>query len=501
MKLSELLKLFPEIKKETYETNSEEEINFVRTDSRISGPSDLFCVPLSLGEKGIDYAKNSSSRFILLNSNFTFSDPVGKILLRTDADPEVFAGPIASAILGNPSKTLQVIGITGTNGKTSLTHILAFLGEKQGKACGLIGTTGVKFKGKLVDTGYTTPDPSSLQEILKEMADSGVEYVFMEASSHGLKLGRTKGVRFQAGIFSNLTQDHLDFHSNMRDYLESKAILFQELETNEENFGVIDAGAPGGKEMYEHVVSSSPHLSIYTLGEGDGQIPIHNPIFSLEKTEYEILLPDHLGGPTKIRTNLLGGFNIRNTALAFITGLALGWEKSKLLSALEKIPQIPGRFQIYYSPDRSRMAVVDYAHTPDALENILNSIRESQPKELIALFGCGGDRDKTKRPKMGKIAQDLADQVILTSDNPRTEDPESILDDIQEGFTKGYLPLYRDADRAAAIRFGISRLKEGGCLLVAGKGHEDYQIIGKEKRHFDDGEEIQKAFETVQNSL
>ncbi|WP_276329218.1 Mur ligase family protein, partial [Leptospira adleri] len=200
------------------------------------------------------------------------------------------------------------------------------------------------------------------------------------------------------------------------------------------------------------------------------------------------------GASRSIHTNLLGSFNVRNTALAWITGIGIGLDPQKMLSSLERIPQIPGRFQIVYSKDRSRMAVVDYAHTPDALENIIRSVRDSKPKRLITLFGCGGDRDRSKRPKMARIAEELSDQVILTSDNPRTEEAESILDEIQSGFSKGFRPLLREADRAKAIAEGVAVLPEGGCLLVAGKGHEEYQIIGKEKRHFSDVEQVQKAF-------
>lgn len=494
MKLSDLLNLFPNIQLISGSFTSDETFDFVRTDSRKLNPNDLFCLPDSSGDKGAEYAKAAPSKYILIGSKLKIPKLENKIVLKVDSDPESLAGPIASVILGDPSSRLKVIGVTGTNGKTSLTHILAYLGESQGKSCGIIGTTGVKFKGILSDTGYTTPDPSSLQSILKEMYDAGVEYVFMEASSHGLKLGRTNGVHFKVGVFSNLTQDHLDFHPNMEDYRNSKALLFSSLALNPETFGVIDSDAPGGREFKSVVEANSPDLKIFSLGRSSGEFEIHSEAFSLEKTSYQIRLSDDWGGDTEVNTNLLGGFNVRNTALAFVTALGLGWEKKSILSALESIPQIPGRFQIYYSKDRSRMAVVDYAHTPDALENILRSIRKSKPKELIALFGCGGDRDKTKRPKMAKIAQELADKVILTSDNPRTENPESILDDIQAGFSAGYSPMIREADRAKAILYGISHLKEGGCLLVAGKGHEDYQIIGKDKRHFDDGEEIRKAF-------
>ncbi|TGK06381.1 UDP-N-acetylmuramoyl-L-alanyl-D-glutamate--2,6-diaminopimelate ligase [Leptospira fletcheri] len=494
MKLSVLLKAFPEIRTSS-PFSSEEEVGYVRTDSRRLSERDLFCVPDSLGPKGREYAALSTCRFVLFSDRENASRELpGKIVLYSRIDPDRLAGRIASFLLDYPSEKLKVVGVTGTNGKTSLTHILASLGEAAGKRTAVIGTVGVKFQGKKLDTGYTTPDACSLQEILNEMQIAGVEYVFMEASSHGLKLGRTLGTVFRAGIFTNLTQDHLDFHPDMEDYLKSKSILFRSLGKDPSVFGVLDLSVSGGKEMQELLSADCPNLKLYALGEKGKEFGISNEEFSLTETTYDLNLPIAWGGPVKVRTNLLGGFNVRNTALALTAGFAFGWEKSLLLEALGRIPQIPGRFQIYYSPDRSRMAVVDYAHTPDALKNILTSVRESNPKELILLFGCGGDRDRTKRPQMAGIAESLADRVILTSDNPRTEDPESILDEIQAGFSPGYLPVFRTADRAAAIRKGVLLLKEGGCLLVAGKGHEDYQIIGKEKRHFDDGEEIQKAW-------
>ncbi|EQA38765.1 UDP-N-acetylmuramoyl-L-alanyl-D-glutamate--2,6-diaminopimelate ligase [Leptospira inadai serovar Lyme str. 10] len=494
MKLSALLEAFPGIKVLSPSFDGAEEVAFVRTDSRQLSSRDLFCVPNSLGAKGIEYATESIGRFLLFQDGTRIPDLPSKIILTSPQDPEKYAGKIASLLLGNPSASLKVIGITGTNGKTSLTYILASLGQAVGANCGIIGTVGVRFQGKKKDTGYTTPDACSLQLILREMSDAGIEYVFMEASSHGLKLDRTDGVRFFAGVFTNLTQDHLDFHPNMEDYLRSKSLLFQSMKSEPNAFGVLDLSSPGGLEMHDLIRKLCPELKLFVIEDGSGELKISNEEFSLQGTEYDFEIPSRWGGRARIHTNLLGGFNIRNTALALTTAFGLGWPRNSLLEALRSIPQIPGRFQLYYSPDRSRMAVVDYAHTPDALENILKSVRESKPKELIVLFGCGGDRDRAKRPQMARIAERLADKVILTSDNPRTENPEAILDEIQSGFSPGFAPFLREADRAVAIRRGISVLEEGGCLLVAGKGHEDYQIIGKEKRHFDDGEEIQKAW-------
>ncbi|PJZ69393.1 UDP-N-acetylmuramoyl-L-alanyl-D-glutamate--2,6-diaminopimelate ligase [Leptospira perolatii] len=497
MKLSTLLEQFSELElgsefpKEKLEKVN---ISYIRTDSRKVQDADIFCIPDSLGEAGLKYAFESKAKVILLRKWSSEPKIPGKIILYTPADAEAYSGKIASFLLGDPSKKIKVIGVTGTNGKTSLTHILYSLGQACGKSCGLIGTVGVKFGGKFLDTGYTTPDGPQLQEILKQMADSDIEYVFMEASSHGLKLGRTGGVDFSAGIFTNLTQDHLDFHLSMQDYLESKAILFSSMERNSNAFAVIDSESPGGGEMRSLISASLPKLRTISIGRDPKSLQIEGIEFSLQGTKYRIALDSKFASSAEIHTNLLGRFNVRNTALAFLTALELGWDKETSIKALRNIPQIPGRFEIYYSPDKSRMAVVDYAHTPDALENILLSVRDSKPTELITLFGCGGDRDRTKRPKMAKIAEQLSDKVILTSDNPRTEDPDRILDEIEKGFSQDYKPILRERDRSVAIQSGIAILPAGGCLLVAGKGHENYQIIGREKRHFDDGEEIQKAW-------
>lgn len=532
MKLANLLHKFPELKIRSLpsgENPDSIEVDYIQSDSRRANESDIFCVADSIGSKREEFITNTKASLILLsegvvvsvekgavtNSNLqnetstaiagsndsisSFKIPSSKTVLECKGDPEQLQGPIASFLLGDPSKDLEIVAVTGTNGKTSLTNILFALATDQGKKCGLIGTIGVKFGDRLIDTGYTTPDASSLNLILKQMKDSGVTTVFMEASSHGLKLGRMNGIAIKAGVFTNLTQDHLDFHSDMNDYFESKFRLFEILDRSKSPFAVLDYASPGGQDLYDKILNKLAGLSVDALDGPSKEWKVDDLSLTLQGTSYTIVLPNDVKGQTEgrectIRTNLLGSFNVRNTALAFITGARLGLDLQKMLSSLEKIPQIPGRFQIVYSKDRSRMAVVDYAHTPDALENIISSVRDSQPKRLITLFGCGGDRDRTKRPKMARIAEELSDQVILTSDNPRTEPPESILDEIQTGFSPGFKPLLREVDRARAIAEGVAALPEGGCLLVAGKGHEEYQIIGKEKRRFSDVEEVQKAF-------
>ncbi|WP_016752327.1 UDP-N-acetylmuramoyl-L-alanyl-D-glutamate--2,6-diaminopimelate ligase [Leptospira kirschneri] len=501
MKLTSLLLKFPELKLRSYPSEKNPnsiEIEYIQSDSRKTNENDIFCVADSIGSKKKEFISNTKASLILLRTDSNVvNDSLevmnsSKVFLECETDPEQLQGEIASFLLGNPSKDLEIVAVTGTNGKTSLTNILFSLAKDQGINCGLIGTIGVKFGDRVIDTGYTTPDASSLNLILKQMKEEGITTVFMEASSHGLKLGRMNGISIRAGVFTNLTQDHLDFHSDMEDYFESKFRLFEILDFSKSAFAVLDYSAPNGSKLYHKILNRFPDLPINVLDGIDKKWKVNDISLNLQGTYYTLNLSENR--KQKISTNLLGSFNVRNTALAFLTGVGIGLDLEKMSNSLKKIPQIPGRFQIVYSRDRSRMAVVDYAHTPDALENIIRSVRDSQPKRLITLFGCGGDRDRTKRPKMARIAEELSDQVILTSDNPRTEKPETILDEIQTGFSSDFVPLLREVDRAKAIAEGISCLPEGGCLLVAGKGHEEYQIIGKEKRHFSDVEEVQKAF-------
>ncbi|XDD51071.1 UDP-N-acetylmuramoyl-L-alanyl-D-glutamate--2,6-diaminopimelate ligase [Leptospira sp. WS92.C1] len=494
--LTTLLREFPELKSSSIPQGTNPDlilVDFIQSDSRKATENDIFCIPESANIKKEEYISNTKANVILIKTGFSLKSASSKIILECETDPEQLQGRIASFLLGHPSKDLEIVAVTGTNGKTSLTNILFALAKDQGRNCGLIGTIGVKFGDKLIDTGYTTPDASSLNLILKQMKDDGVDTVFMEASSHGLKLGRINGISVKAGVFTNLTQDHLDFHPDMNDYFESKFRLFELLDRNRSPFAIVDYVSPGGKELYEKIRSRLPDLQTHALDGPRGEWKIADLSLSLRGTSYSLSREQQVG-TWNLKTNLLGSFNVRNTGLAFLTGAELGLDIETMSDSLARIPQIPGRFQIVYSKDQSRMAVIDYAHTPDALENIIRSVRDSQPKRLITLFGCGGDRDRGKRPKMARIAEELSDQVILTSDNPRTEHAESILDEIQTGFSPSFRSLFREVDRAKAIAKGVEILPEGGCLLVAGKGHEEYQIIGKEKRHFSDVEEVQKAF-------
>lgn len=478
-------------------------VNYIWGDSRKLTPGDIFVLPDDATDKQESYIEMALSKGIetvlISKKNLKLSN-IQKFTNILESDKAVgdTHGKLASCLSGNPSKKLKVVGITGTNGKTSLTFILFNLAKMVGKKVGLIGTVQIQINEKVLESHYTTPEPSSLNLLLKQMLEEGVEYVFMEISSHGLKLGRVAGIELTCAGFTNLTQDHLDFHETMDDYLDSKFKIFTLLDSSsvKNKFGLIAGDTPGGSDMIQKIVENNISSPIFILGKS-GEFNFTNSSLSLLGSEYrfhkkEKNLP--FIEVRKIRTNLLGNFNIFNTAFAISIAFELGFPWEKVIQSLEFLPTVPGRFQVIPFPDKSRIAVVDYAHTPDALENILKSCVEITPKQIICVFGCGGDRDRTKRPLMGKIAEQFSDYVIITSDNPRTENPTSILDEIEAGFSRGFKRYEKIEDRRVAIERGIALLEKEGILVVAGKGHETYQIIGKEKTKFDDFEEIENAF-------
>ncbi|TGM78694.1 UDP-N-acetylmuramoyl-L-alanyl-D-glutamate--2,6-diaminopimelate ligase [Leptospira levettii] len=501
MKLIDILKKFPEIK--LIKGESDVLIHYVWADSRKLTPSDIFVLPMGSDDVLESYLQMAhklgcqvvlvSKRNLKLKGLSLFST-----LLESDEPLGDLHGKLASLLLGYPSKKLKIIGITGTNGKTSLTFILFHIAKKLGKKVALIGTVQIQILDRILESGYTTPDASSLNLLLKEMVEEGVEYVFMEMSSHGLKLGRVSGLEITCAGFTNLTQDHLDFHESMDDYFESKFKIFQLLEQSsvKNKFGLVAGDVSFGDKMIQKIRETNLKSPIYILGKS-GEFHYSNTKLSLLGSEYRFHKKEKNLPFIEVRTvhtNLLGNFNVFNTAFAMSIAYELGFPWDDVVKAVETIPTVPGRFHVVPFPDKSRIAVVDYAHTPDALENILKSCVEIRPKQLICLFGCGGDRDRTKRPQMAKIAETLADYVILTSDNPRTENPEMILDEIEAGFSRGFKRYEKITDRSLAIKRAVSLLEKDGILVVAGKGHETYQILGKEKIKFVDFEEIESAF-------
>lgn len=388
----------------------------------------------------------------------------------------------------DPSEKLIMIGVTGTNGKTTCTFLLKSIIESEGLNCGIIGTTGIFSGNKKIPATHTTPESREIAKILSEMVNDGMKYVIMEVSSHALVQHRTDYIKFKAAIFTNLTHDHLDYHKNMQSYAESKKLLFSSLEPD--SFAIINYDS----EWAEFMVEGIKCKNILTVGREKGSdYLIKRQKSDLSGIEYIIL---HNSNLINVITKLSGDFNIDNTALSAIAAQAVGISRHSIQHGLSITNGAPGRMEKIILKNNAA-AIIDYAHTPDALQkalltckSVLNNDKKSKAK-LICIFGCGGDRDKTKRPEMGKISSDIADLTIITSDNPRSEDPSHIINDIVNGINtaSNYIAI---TDRAEAIKYAAEHSNSNDIILIAGKGHEDYQIIGNEKLHFDDKEEVIK---------
>jgi UDP-N-acetylmuramoyl-L-alanyl-D-glutamate--2,6-diaminopimelate ligase len=420
-------------------------------------------------------------------------------------------GKISSNFYGDPSSRIRLIGITGTNGKTTTTYLLESILKKAGCKVGVIGTINYRFGGKTIPAPNTTPESLDLQRILGEMLREGTSHVIMEVSSHGLDLDRIYGCQFDGAVFTNLTSEHLDYHKTLEQYFDSKKRLFSDYlvkSLKEKRFAVTNDDDPRGGKIVEGI--KLPVIR-YGLNSSSG-ITADQVVSSFEGLSCRIKTPE---GDIFVHSKLIGNFNLYNILAAVAVGIAMGLPLETLKQGVEGLEGVAGRFEKVVN-QRGIHVIVDYAHTHDALERVLLGLRdilESGARsngKMITVFGCGGDRDRTKRPLMGEIAGKYSDLAILTSDNPRTEDPLAILGEVEMGFQslrlrrwnpdeiklwrfgKGYLKV---PDRREAIGMAIRLAQPSDTVLIAGKGHEDYQIIGKKKFPFDDRIEAKKALE------
>ena len=398
---------------------------------------------------------------------------------------------IADRFYSSPSKGINLIGITGTNGKTTVTHLIQKIFEENEQKCALIGTLGYKLssKGEYRDAKHTTPQAPELQATLRMIKDvEKIDNVVMEVSSHALDQNRVGGCRFNGAVLTNLTQDHLDYHITMDNYFKAKAILFENLK--EGCFAVINAD-DNYAEKFLSVVPEG--VRKYTYGvKNNADIMAKNINFSLNGAEFTLV---ENGNEHKVNLHMNGMFSVYNVLAAVTASLAMGIDIKVALKALENVHGVAGRFEVVV---KKPLVIVDYAHTPDGLENVLKSAREITPTDgkLICVFGCGGDRDATKRPKMGAIAERLADKIIITSDNPRSEDPQIIITDIIAGLKSVNTEnVIVEPDRGTAIALIKTIASNNDVVVIAGKGHEDYQILKDKTIHFDDREEARKVFE------
>jgi UDP-N-acetylmuramoyl-L-alanyl-D-glutamate--2,6-diaminopimelate ligase len=392
----------------------------------------------------------------------------------------------------NPSSRLDLYGVTGTNGKTTSTYLLSQILGQAGQRTGVIGTMGAFLDGEPIPSDRTTPEANDLQRLLDEMANRGAQAVAMEVSSHALALGRVRGCRFAGAVFTNLTQDHLDFHHTFEEYFQAKALLFTEYadETGPDFRAAINVDDADGKRLFPLVRGQKVSFGITPLAD----VRVEEVELSPKGARFRLVSP---WGATEMRLPLMGNFNVSNALGVAALALSVGIPFDDVVSSLSAAKGVPGRFE-QVDEGQPFSVVVDYAHTPDGLENVLRTARGITPGRVICVFGCGGDRDPGKRPKMGRIAGDLSDVAFVTSDNPRSENPDAIIVQILGGITSDTpARVEAIADRREAIYAAIQEARPGDLVMIAGKGHEDYQIFAHETVHFDDREVAREALHAL----
>ncbi|MGN0635107.1 MAG: UDP-N-acetylmuramoyl-L-alanyl-D-glutamate--2,6-diaminopimelate ligase [Acutalibacteraceae bacterium] len=389
---------------------------------------------------------------------------------------------LCAAYFGEPAQQLTLIGVTGTNGKTTTCFLLHDILSRMGISCGLLGTIKNVAGDVELPSTLTTPDPFELHGLFRKMVDAGCTHCVMEASSQALAQRRLEGVHFRAAIFTNLTQDHLDYHGTFENYIASKHLLFTQTD-----LAVVNADDDASAAMTQDI--DCPVVT-FSAKRDSADYTAKNQQIRAAGVEYELVGKGTIG---RVRFRVPGTFSVYNSMGALVCLAELGFALKDMLTHVAAFETIPGRMEVVRT-DTPYTVIIDYAHTPDALENVLGTLREITEGKIITVFGCGGDRDSTKRPIMGKIAAACSDMLIVTSDNPRTEDPERILDDIMEGIPKNRPSVYRICDRREAIAKALKKAKAGDVILLAGKGQETYQIIGTVKTHLDEREVVADYF-------
>lgn len=475
MKLHDLLKGL-DIVSVTGDLNTE--ITNIAYDSRKVEENTLFiCIKgfNSDGHKYIESAIKKGAKAFLVQEDINIE---GYTFIKVE-DTRASMANVADNFYNNPSKELGVIGVTGTNGKTSITTFLSEILSLNNKKVGLVGTIKIFDGDKEVESSSTTPESIDLQKYFRNMLDNGCDYCAMEVSSHSLVLNRVDETEFKLGIFTNLTPDHLDFHKDLEDYRNAKEKLFYK--TTKAN--IINIDDEGGAKIYENI--KSLNTPCYTYGiDNKADFMAKDIKIDASGVSYTLVTPTY---EEKMFVPVPGKFTVYNTLAVIAACYMLNIPKEIVKEGLGKTKGVAGRFETITN-DKGISVIVDYAHTPDALENILNTAKGFAKSNIITVFGCGGDRDTTKRPLMGAIAQRLSDICIVTSDNPRTEDPKLIIEDILKGLDKNKENYRVVVDRREAIKEAIEMAQKDDIVIIAGKGHENYQILGKVKHHFDDKE-------------
>ena len=462
--------------------NQEIEINEITFDSRTVAPNSLFVAQVGVHVDGHNYIATATEKGAAAIVCEKLSEVLDSnvVYIQTENSNKAL-GLIAANFYGNPSTKLHLIGITGTNGKTTTVTLLHQMFRQLGYHTGLISTIVNKIDETEIPATHTTPDAINLNKLLQKMVDNGCEYCFMEVSSHSIVQERIGGLHFYGGIFSNITHDHLDFHKTFAEYISAKKMFFDNLPSSA--FALTNIDDRNGLVMLQNTKAKKQTYSIQEIADFKGKI--------LENTFQGILI--NINGKD-VWTRLVGKFNAYNLLAIYATARLCGVDEMEALTQLSTLCAAEGRFE--YVNGQDKIAIVDYAHTPDALKNVLQTINDIRfdDQKLITVVGCGGDRDSSKRPIMAAIAADMSSTLILTSDNPRTEDPEKILDDMEGGLNASQSErTIRITNRQQAIKTACKLAQKGDIILVAGKGHEKYQDINGVKHHFDDKEELIKV--------
>jgi UDP-N-acetylmuramoyl-L-alanyl-D-glutamate--2,6-diaminopimelate ligase len=456
------------------------EINQIHFDSRKVSKNDMFIAISGTQVDGHSFIEGVIEKGASLVVCEILPEAIDPNISYIKVENTTLALAILSAnYYDNPSKKLKLVGITGTNGKTSTVTMLYNMHLELGYACGLLSTVRNLINGKEINATHTTPDAIQINNLLDQMVSEGCDYCFMEVSSHALTQNRTAGLHFAGAIFSNITHDHLDYHGTFLEYIKAKKILFDNL--NKDAFALINIDDKNAKIMTQNTLAKVSSFSIQSMADYQAKV--------LENTFEGLHL--QINGKN-LWIPLVGRFNASNLLAVYGTAILLGHEQEEVLRILSGIKSAEGRFDAIRSK-KGIVAIIDYAHTPDALKNVLSTINEIRNgnEKLITVLGAGGDRDKTKRPEMASIAVELSTSIILTSDNPRSEDPEAILADMEKGIEAKYLAKALSiTNRREAIKTACALAKEGDIILIAGKGHEKYQEVKGVRHHFDDKEVV-----------
>ena len=459
------------------------EIDSIEFDSRKVGPGTLFVAVKGTKSDGHDFIGSAvSAGAVAVICSRIPEDVSGDVRWIVTGDPAEALGIVASEFYGNPSSSLKLTGVTGTNGKTTTATLLYRMFSALGYKCGLFSTVCNYIAGRELPATHTTPDPVVLNRTLAEMVEAGCDYAFMEVSSHAVDQKRIAGLNFAGGIFTNLTHDHLDYHKTFDNYLNAKKTFFDSLPSSA--FALVNNDDRNGKVMIQNCRASGYTFS--TRGISDFRCTVLEQDFSGMALRIQ---------GEDVWTRFVGDYNASNLLAVYSASIILGAEKEEVLRILSEMKSVPGRLEVVEGPG-GISCLVDYAHTPDALKNVITTINRIRPgdRQLITVVGAGGDRDRTKRPLMAAITAEGSTTVILTSDNPRTEDPDRILDDMEAGITPDVRrKVLRITNRREAIKTAVMLAAPGDVVLVAGKGHENYQEINGVKHHFDDREELKSA--------